>query len=74
VIEELEIVALNHDLPSAGLKAGDKGTVVMVFNDGEAYEVEFVSPDGCTLALETLRAGEVRPVRGREAALAREIA
>ena len=74
MIEELEIVALSHDLPSAGLKKGATGTVVTVYNDGEAYDVEFVGPDGDTLALATLRADEVRPAPGQEAEPAREAA
>lgn len=74
MIEELECVVLTRDLPSSGLKAGDVGTVVMVFNGGEAYEVEFLTLDGYTFALETLRADEVRPARGQEVAQAREVA
>lgn len=70
MIEELECVVLTRDLPSAGLKAGDIGTVVMAFKDGEAYEVEFVTPAGETFALETLRAEEIRPARGQEVAQA----
>jgi len=74
VIDELETVVLTHDLPSSGLKAGDIGTVVMVYKDGEAYDVEFLTLDGYTFALETLRADEVRPARGQEVAQAREVA
>ncbi len=73
-IEELETVVLTHDLPSSGLKAGDIGTVVMVHKDGEAYDVEFLTLDGYTFALETLRAEEIRPARGQEVAQARELA
>ncbi len=74
MIEELECVVLTRDLPSSGLKAGDVGTVVMVFNGGEAYEVEFMTLSGETFALETLRADEVRPARGQKVAQAREVA
>jgi len=74
VIEELECVVLTRDLPSSGLKAGDIGTVVMVFGGGEAYDVEFTTLDGETFALETLPADALRPVRSREIAQAREVA
>jgi hypothetical protein len=74
VIEELETVVLTRDIPSSGLKAGDVGTVVMVYNNGEAYDVEFLTLDGDTFALETLRADAVRPVRHSEIAQAREVA
>lgn len=40
-INEFDVVALLHDLPDAGLCAGQTGTVVYVHNDGEAFEVEF---------------------------------
>ena len=69
MIEEFETVTLANDLPSAGLMAGNAGTVVAVHDGGEAYDVEFVDGEGCTIALETLRAGEIRAVRGRKSAL-----
>jgi hypothetical protein len=65
---------LTHDLPSSGLKAGDIGTVVMVYKGGEAYDVEFLTLDGYTLALETLKAEDIRPASGHEVAHAREVA
>ena len=52
MIEELDRVVLTHDLPGKKLKAGDVGTVVMIYKGGEAFEVEFM-----TLSGETLRAG-----------------
>ncbi len=74
MIEELDRVVLTHDLPGRKLKAGDVGTVVMVYKGGEAFEVEFMTLSGETFALETLRAEEVRPARGQEVAQAREVA
>ena len=74
MIEELDRVVLTHDLPGRKLKAGDVGTVVMVYKGGEAFEVEFMTLSGETFALETLRADEVRPARGQEVAQAREVA
>lgn len=42
-IPEHAIVRLLPDRPADGLKAGDKGTVVHVYEDSAAYEVEFIS-------------------------------
>ncbi len=65
-LKELDQVALREDLPGRGLVAGDVGTVVFVHDGGEGYEVEFMDADGRTLAVETLRAHQVAPVRGRQ--------
>lgn len=50
------------------------GTVVHVYRDGEAYEVEFVTLDGHTAAVVTLETAQVRPVSSREITHARELA
>ena len=73
MINELDSVVLNADLPDLGLKAGDIGTVVMVHEGGAGYEVEFVALDGETLAVATLDADRVRPVSRREIASARRL-
>lgn len=59
-IPELAVVALTTDLPEHGLRSGDKGTVVMVYNEDEAYEVEFTDDEGYTTALLTLPANKLR--------------
>lgn len=64
VLRELDLAALTQDWPDYGLIAGDLGTVVFVHADGAAYEVEFMTADGRTLAVETLRADQVVPVSG----------
>jgi hypothetical protein len=40
-ISEFDMVALVSDLPEEKLPAGQAGAVVMVHNNGEAFEVEF---------------------------------
>jgi Domain of unknown function (DUF4926) len=65
-LKELDPAALLEDLPAYGLAAGDVGTVVFVHHSGEAYEVEFMDVDGRTLAVETLRAEQLSPLRGRQ--------
>lgn len=74
MIHELESVVLETDIPESGLKRGDIGTVVMLHKGGEGAEVEFVALDGETVALITLRASQIRPIRHREIAHARVVA
>ncbi len=59
---ELDTVVLLRDMPEAGLRVGDLGAVVEVYGVN-ALEVEFVTASGRTLALRTLAASDVRPVR-----------
>jgi hypothetical protein len=58
----LETVVLTHDLPEHGLKAGDLGAVVEVY-DQDAVEGEFVRASGETTALLTLGMADVRGLR-----------
>jgi hypothetical protein len=74
MIKEHETVALTRDLPDQGLRRDDLGAVVMVYNEGVAYEVEFVALDGKTIALLTLDADAVRPIRAREIEHGRQVA
>ena len=74
MLKEHERVVLKTSLPAEGLEAGDVGTVVHVYGDGKAYEVEFVTLDGHTAAVVTLEAVQVRPVRRREMTHARQLA
>ena len=74
MISELDTVALLRDLPEHNLTKGDLGTVVHLYADGKAYEVEFMTLTGDTIGVVTLEASEVRPVSGREIAHARAVA
>ena len=73
MIKEHERVVLTAPVPALGLEAGDVGTVVHVYRDGEAYEVEFVTLEGRTAAVLTLEASQVRPVSKRDMAHVREL-
>lgn len=73
MIKEHERVVLTKPMPAEGLEAGDVGTVVHVYRDGKAYEVEFVALDGHTAAVVTLESSHVRPVTGREITHARAL-
>ena len=73
MIKEHQRVVLMAAVPDESLEPGDVGTVVHVYRDGEAYEVEFVALDGRTAAVVTLEASQVRPVSHREITHAREL-
>jgi len=74
MIRELDTVVLTHDIDEYGLKQGDIGAVVHCYNDGEAFEVEFVTAEGRTFALLTLNRADIRPIGGREVLHVRELA
>jgi hypothetical protein len=74
MIRELETVVLLHDVPPHDLKAGDVGAVVGRYGAGKAFEVEFVTAEGRTVAVLTLTESDVRPVRGSEILHVRELA
>jgi hypothetical protein len=66
MIKEHNRVVLTAPLPAHGLVAGDVGTVVHVYEDGKAYEVEFFTLDGHTADVVTVEANQVRPATGKE--------
>ncbi len=63
--KELETVVLDRDVPEHGLRCGDLGAVVQVY-DPDGLEVEFVTASGRTQALVTLKAGDVRAVSDQD--------
>lgn len=67
----LDEVVLTCDLPEHGLAALDIGTIVLVHGEGKGFEVEFMTLDGETIAVATLRADQVRAVQHDEIAHAR---
>ena len=73
MIQEHELVVLTHDLPELGLQAGDVGTVVHLYSDGTAYEIEFFALDGRTLNVVTVEAEQVRAVGQRDMLHVREL-
>jgi hypothetical protein len=74
VLGEHDLVALRTGLPAHGLVAGDVGAVVFVHCGGAAYEVEFATADGRTIALETLPADQLEPISGAYVLHARRLA
>ena len=73
-IREHERVVLTAPIVHEGLEAGDVGTVVHVYDDGKAFEVEFTTLNGLTAAVTTVEASNVRPVTSREITHARALA
>jgi hypothetical protein len=74
MMQELDTVVLTRDIPSERLRKGDLGAVVLVHQGGAAYEVEFATLDGRTLAVVTLPADAVRAATGRDLPHVREVA
>ncbi|MBM3961863.1 MAG: DUF4926 domain-containing protein [Planctomycetes bacterium] len=57
--QPLDTVVLVRDLPAHGLRCGDLGTVVEVYQP-DGLEVEFVTAAGKTEALRTLTLDDIR--------------
>ena len=74
MINELDTVALTRDVAEHGLKNGDVGAVVHRYKDGEAFEVEFVTAEGRTVAVLTLTGQDIRPLGERDILHVRELA
>ena len=73
MIRELDRVVLTAAVPNEGLVSGDVGTVVHVYTDGKAFEMEFMTLDGQTAAVATVVASAVRPVNGRDISHSRHL-
>jgi hypothetical protein len=69
----LDTVVLKQDLPAHGLRAGDLGAVVEVY-EPDGIEVEFVTASGRTQALVTLRTTDVRSVSDEDILSVRKVA
>lgn len=70
--DELETVVLARDLPEHGLREGDLGAVVQVY-EPDGLEIEFVTAAGKTRALVTLGVGDVRKVRDTDLIAVRSV-
>ena len=69
----LDTVVLDRDLPEHGLRRGDLGAVVQLYQP-EGLEVEFVTAAGKTQALVTLSVKDVRPVQDGDLIAVRSVA
>lgn len=73
MIKEDDQIVLLKDIPEERPQAGDVRTVVHVYRHGEAFEVEFMTLAGETLAVVTLPAAHVRAVSKRDITHVREL-
>jgi hypothetical protein len=73
MIKEHDRIVLTESVPAEGLEVGDAGTVIHVYTDGKAFEVEFTTLDGKTAAVATVEALAVRPVTSREITHSRQL-
>jgi len=64
-VKLFDTVVLKKDLPEKGLKCGDIGAVVEIYEPG-GIEVEFVVGSGKTQALVTLKTTDVRAIADTE--------
>jgi hypothetical protein len=72
-MKEHERVVLTTPLPTDGLEAGDVGTIVHIYPDANAFEVEFVALDGHTTAVATVEAAKIRRVTRKDMTHTREM-
>ena len=73
MIREHDRIVLLKDIPEDSLQAGDVGTVVHIYRQGEAFEVEFMTLDGGTVAVVTLLSSQIRTVSKRDITHVREL-
>ena len=74
MIHEHDCIVLTEDLPEEALRAGDVGTVVHIHGDAVAYEVEFMTLTGRTVAIVTVLPSQLRPVTSHDMPHVREVA
>ena len=74
MIREHDQIVLLHDIFEKGLKKDDIGTVVHVYPEEKAYEVEFTTLGGQSIAVTTLKASEIRETGSRDIPHARILA
>ena len=70
---EHERIVLTADIPEEGLETGDVGIIVHIHPQHAAYEVEFFSLDGNTVAVATVMAEQARAVTRQDVTHARSI-
>jgi len=74
MIKEHDQVVLLHDIFEKDLKRDDIGTVIHIYPKTEAFEVEFTTLGGQTIAVATLKSSEIRETDSRDIPHARILA
>ncbi len=73
MLKELDQVVVTRSRPGSGLRRGDLGVVVAVYEGTDGLEVEFFRADGSTRAVITLSRKDVRSARRSEAVAVRSL-
>ena len=73
MFKEHDRIVLTSDILEDGLKAGDVGTILHIYRQGEAFEVEFLILNGNTVATAAVLVSQVRSVSDRDITHARRI-
>jgi hypothetical protein len=73
MFKDLDTVVLKRAIPEHGLEAGDIGAIVHAYDSGKGIEVEFVTGEGRTVGVLTLKEGDVRLMSGEEILHVREL-
>jgi hypothetical protein len=71
MLNEFDSVVLIHDIAEHGLREGDSGAIVHCYPGGEAFEVEFFTPEGITIDVLTVTTDDIRPASEQELRCAR---
>jgi hypothetical protein len=66
MFKEHDTVVLKRAIPEHSLEAGDIGAIVHTYASGKGIEVEFVTGEGRTVGVVTLKEDDVRLMRGEE--------
>ena len=61
-IKQFDLMSLRRDRPEYGLRVGDVGTELDIYNAGEAYEVEVADEEGGAVMVEALQAADLERV------------
>ena len=73
MFQEHDCVVLTTDIEEEGLKAGDGGTIVNMYPGGDAFMVEFISPDGYTADIVDVPVSQVRPMTSEDITHSRSV-
>lgn len=74
MFRELDTIVLNQDITDLHLKKGDLGTVVHIYEKGQAMEIEVVRADGKTVGVFTATPNQIRPLAESEILRVRDVA
>ena len=66
MIQEHDQVVLLSNIPEKDLKKDDIGTVIHIYPDKKAYEVEFSTLSGKTIAVQLLKGHQIREINSQD--------